>query len=522
MKSIRFLKINLVHILVVILSIIPVLLSEGKEIGLFINNFYRIILTVGVFYLCALLYDFIIGKIVSHLLLLLLSINFFIALVSRAVYKSNFDEAQATSVLLSNFSEATGMAKGYIAYILAGILYFVFSELLLKNLIKRNKLNSLSYKYKVFISVNVLLLIGLGFDAYQKRDRKKFNKHSPSFVFLQKTAFFNAARFQGAIDFMKEAKTISEKKVDYSGMEIIENNIENIVVILGESARKDAFSLYGNSIKTSPNLDKRIKNLLVYENAVAPAPYTILAVPIMLSMALPTNDYSQYQVADNVLNIANHTEAWQTYWFSSHEKVGVHVSAITAIAKFAKVSDWHQKNYDEFLVPMLEQTLKDESSKRLIILHTMGSHYPVTDRYPKEYNVFKENKKGYINEYYNSIYYTDHVIEQIIKLLENTSSVVIYAADHAQIDNKTMFTHHMSKKGLDVPFFIWHSDYVDNDFKKTEKIKDYISTSDMYEIIKKYLGVITTDKKPKNTDLKAISGDMKMSLYSALEDGDQF
>jgi len=504
-----------IHIVVVLFSSFAILL-EGLDKLLLSNNLYRLILTVGLFYICAVIYRSIVGKIIAYVLLFLLTINFSLSLISRMVYNSSFDETQATSILLTNSSEGIGMLGGYITYILISILYFGISILLTRLLASRKSKEKMGKRYAIFLIANIILYGGISVDSFLSIKRGH-DKTSRTAKFLYKIPLFNASRFCSAFDLMNETSKILKTKVDYSDIKIEKNNIENIVVIIGESARKDAFSLYGNPIKTSPNIDNRKSNLMLYENAVAPAPYTILAVPMMLSKAIPSDEYSALEVSDNVVNIANYTKQWNTYWVSSQKEIGIHENAISAISYFCNIQEWSTEKYDEYLIPMIKNIVDNITEKKLIIVHTLGSHYPLTDRYPKEFDIFKENKKQHVNEYYNSVYYTDYVIEQIIKEIEKTPSILIYASDHGQIDNKTMFTHSLAKKGLDVPFFVWHSDLVEEKYKITTNINTPTSTTELYEVIKYYMGV-TNHKKPNNEELKVLSGDMKVHYYGDLKD----
>ncbi|MFP3427482.1 sulfatase-like hydrolase/transferase, partial [Pseudoalteromonas sp. SIMBA_162] len=56
------------------------------------------------------------------------------------------------------------------------------------------------------------------------------------------------------------------------------------VLIIGESQRRDQLSLYGYSRATTPNLDARRDELVVFDQAIAPAPQTVLAVPMLASL----------------------------------------------------------------------------------------------------------------------------------------------------------------------------------------------------------------------------------------------
>src|SRR5690606_10800927 len=84
-------------ILALVLSFATILINEETKQYLMVNNIYRVILTVGMFYLGVLIYRYLIGKILIYLLFAGLSINFFASLVARFAYNSRFDETQATS-----------------------------------------------------------------------------------------------------------------------------------------------------------------------------------------------------------------------------------------------------------------------------------------------------------------------------------------------------------------------------------------------------------------------------------------
>lgn len=504
--------------LIILFCILPTVVNQGF-IGLRqINSLYRIFFTVGIFYLGAVLYRYFIGKVIVFLLFLLLTLNFFASLVARYVYDSKFDGTQAVSVIQTNTIEGIGMMKTYGFYIALGVLFFGFGIYLVKVLSKRIRIQRKSKAVVYFLIANVLLFVGLTLDGFVLREsRSNFNYYGAEIKYFKKMPVFNVASFYEAFGFMREAKGVVGIEVDYSDLKYKENNLKNIVLILGESAQKDAFSLYGNTTKTTPNIEKRLDNLLVYDQAVAPASYTVLAVPLMLSKALPSEEYDPQMVADNIISLTNSLGDWDTHWYSTQDKVSLYVSTISAMANQAKFSQWETNEPDGSLVPMLKSAIENER-KNLVVLHTYGSHIPLKKRYTSEFGVFKDHKE-YINEYYNTILYTDNVIEQVIQAVENTPSIVIYVSDHGQRDNGKKFVHSLTQKGLDVPFIIWHSDEVDEQYKITDRVATPISTTNLYEIIKNYLGIIDSQQKDSNDDLKVLGGDLKLFYYNNLPEG---
>ena len=104
-------------------------------------------------------------------------------------------------------------------------------------------------------------------------------------------------------------KKSSEEDYEYPPFTLdSSNHIQNVVIVLGESARRDALSLYGNPNKTSPLIDKRISNLLVYNNAVSPGEFTNLAICLLLSKQNPGPDFSVGKNNDNIIALANATK----------------------------------------------------------------------------------------------------------------------------------------------------------------------------------------------------------------------
>lgn len=96
-----------IHIVIVLFSFIPIIISEGIETFFLIKHLYKVFFTIGLYYLCFFMYRFFIGKIISGLLIVLLTLNLSASLIARFVYSSKFDGTQATNILLTNNSEGT-------------------------------------------------------------------------------------------------------------------------------------------------------------------------------------------------------------------------------------------------------------------------------------------------------------------------------------------------------------------------------------------------------------------------------
>ena len=96
--------------------------------------------------------------------------------------------------------------------------------------------------------------------------------------------------------------------------------------------------IYGYQRDTTPELEKQKSQLLLFRNAVAPAPVTIMAVPLAMT-ADKVNIRDPKNYGDNVINIANKA-GYDTYWFSHQGKGGAHNNVITRIAMNTKQHEW--------------------------------------------------------------------------------------------------------------------------------------------------------------------------------------
>ena len=123
----------------------------------------------------------------------------------------------------------------------------------------------------------------------------------------------------------------------------------------------------------------------------------------------------------------------------------------------------------------------NQDGKHMIILHTKGSHFNYTQRYPRSFakwtpecvGVDKDcTKEQLINSYDNSVMYVDHFIESVIDQVRDKKAIVFYAADHGESINEYEHLHGTPRKmappeQFRVPMMVWMSDkYLENPDKE--------------------------------------------------------
>jgi glucan phosphoethanolaminetransferase (alkaline phosphatase superfamily) len=425
----------------------------------------------------------------------------------------------ALSVLSSNARESLEMSTGYWFVFLIVICYYMLICISANSVRKYVPNKILIFFCLILIAYPAYLLY---IEIAKNRNNTLYKKAGESnlYFYMNSTPINTFGPFLEANHYLEIVKKASEEDYRYPSFTVQDNNVQNLVVVLGESARRDALSLYGSQLNTTPYIQKRISHLLIYNNAISPGEFTNLALSLILSKQIPNDNFSIEKNNDNIIALANATNIWKTYWLSNQEKTGLYVNLFANIDLKSKYKYWTTPgSYDDAIFPFLDNILKDSSEKRLIFIHLMGSHAAAGMRYPKTFDKFHSEKEEFKNEYNNSIAYTDYILDNIIKKMEGSSSIVLYFSDHGQSIEDGAYRHSMTKKGFDVPFFIWYSDSVEDKYKKLGEINGYISTTRVYNILEDLMGIHGLTPKNPNDSLKVMDGSMRPSFYEDLKPG---
>lgn len=265
---------------------------------------------------------------------------------------------------------------------------------------------------------------------------------------------------------------------------------EVYVLIIGESARYGNFHINGYEKETTPNLDT-IKNLLSFSNVYSGANVTTYSVPMMITRSTP-EDLNVQNKEKSILD-AFQEAGFYTAWFANQNSNYPVTRRLSTVAdkSFTNLFDVQVKDFfDGDILPEFQLAINEKSNKKFIIIHTLGSHFRFTSRYPKAFEKFKPvmqesgyndlssaNKEKVVNSYDNSILYTDYFLSEIIRKLNQTSSntVLLYLSDHGENlfdDENQLFGHGTEKPTkyeYHIPMFVWYSEAYKKNFP--DKIK---------------------------------------------------
>ena len=272
------------------------------------------------------------------------------------------------------------------------------------------------------------------------------------------------------------------------------------VVVIGESARRDALGAFGGHWDNTPFASS--VNGYLFTNYIAASGSTQKSLGLTLNRVVDGKPLYQ----DNFVTLANRA-GFQTWWFSNQGQIGEYDTAIASIAKradeahFLKSGDFEadKNTRDEDLLKMTAQVLSTTRSQpQLIVLHIMGSHPQACDRTQGKYAQFVQSKET--SCYLYTMTQTDSLLNQLYdQLRRNTDSFsLVYFSDHGlafkERGKAVQYLAHDDKyqQNFQVPFMVLSSDD-----KAHKIIKARRSANDFLSFFSQWTGIQTKEITPK-------------------------
>jgi glucan phosphoethanolaminetransferase (alkaline phosphatase superfamily) len=250
---------------------------------------------------------------------------------------------------------------------------------------------------------------------------------------------------------------------------------EIYVYVIGETSRAENWALAGYQRDTNPRLSK-VRNLVFFKNAISESNTTHKSVPMLLSFACAEN-FDSIHYYKSIIT-AMKEAGFYTRFFSNQAPNHSFVDFFGSEADDVQYTDLTIKPHagDGDLLPMVDKAIADtQHRKQFIVLHTYGSHFLYTDRYPRSYAHFSPDiitdasvkyRDVLVNSYDNSIRYTDDILSRVIAKINATGcrGALLYSSDHGEDifdDKRERFLHASpvpSFYQLHVAMFAWLSD----------------------------------------------------------------
>lgn len=235
-----------------------------------------------------------------------------------------------------------------------------------------------------------------------------------------------------------------------------------VVVVIGESATRNNWHLYGYSRQTTPNLDSIRKELLVFRNLVASKSFTTAALKDMF-FSENADGFSNSGTLPGLFRCAG----YDCVFLSNQRRIGKHnlfgstLFASCQEKKFLnETGEEHVvSTYDEVLLPEFERCVRTSNPDRplVVFLHLMGSHALPEKRSPLDEKVFGISSR--LDEYDNSIHYTDKLLGVMITSLKklNRPAVFAYVSDHGETPRAKVWRLMTDIDLWEIPFVVWFS-----------------------------------------------------------------
>lgn len=443
------------------------------------------------------------AKLAAFAIILLFLPNLMLAfsnVLHIAIYKSPISTFAVQSSLETSYNEATEFLTEFVTLpnaliaLLLVLIYFYISRRAFRAALQVKRSCKLRLAASIILAAFCLIIAHKG-DRLLRSD----------------TAVVTVRALLSHQEDMAKINSLlhERKQLHFEDVHFIGSPADDIlyVVVVGESMNRHHMSLYGYHRQTTPQLDALAASevITVFKDTVSASTHTI---PSLRSTLLLQNfDAGAAAPDDNATGAKNNAAVqknplaahsliglfkdagFKTYWFSNQTANADGLTGTAVIASDADVTLFFNRarhegssiSYDEVLLPELEKIAKQTSGKRVVFLHLIGSHLSYGLRYPGAFQYFTDvadipdaswrpkEKKRYVNEYDNSVRYTDHILERVIGTVSASagSNLVIYFSDHGQEVYDTLpirgqDARNPSRNMYDVPFIVWLSD----DFKQ--------------------------------------------------------
>ncbi|SEA39067.1 phosphatidylethanolamine:Kdo2-lipid A phosphoethanolamine transferase [Desulfuromusa kysingii] len=314
----------------------------------------------------------------------------------------------------------------------------------------------------VTISITVLIII-VTLLCFSKFYTSFFREHKPLRYYTNPTyAFYSVGKYIGHKfdNHETELKAIgldAKKDADAHGRRLA-------IVVVGEAARADRFSLNGYKKETNPLLKK--EDIINFSNMYSCGTTTAISVPCMFSY-LERKNYNdkKAKTTENVLDVLNRGGVKILWRDNNSSSKGVadrvsYENYRTPETNTICDSECRDVGMLNGLQDFINQ--QDEGDI-LIVLHQRGNHGPAyAKRYPQAFEKFtpvcktnqlEECQQEEIgNAYDNAILYTDYFLQQTLELLKQNDgtfqSALFYMSDHGEsLGENGLYLHGM-------PYFI--------------------------------------------------------------------
>ena len=249
-----------------------------------------------------------------------------------------------------------------------------------------------------------------------------------------------------------------------------------VVFVIGETTRWDHMGMLGYDRDTTPKLSKE-KNLVAFRGESCDTA-TKLSLRCMFVREGGTEETPGRTLKEKNIFAVMKELGFSSELFAMQSEVWFYDNAEVNNFAFREQIGSEPRNAgksvdDMLLVPELKASLdRYPHGKHLVVLHTKGSHYLYSQRYPRSFARYQPecmgvdetcSKAQLINAYDNSVLYVDTMLDSVLDQLRDKKAIVFYAADHGESISENTHLHGTPRElappeQFRVPMMVWASD----------------------------------------------------------------
>ena len=245
-----------------------------------------------------------------------------------------------------------------------------------------------------------------------------------------------------------------------------------VVFVIGESATRVRWSLYGYERETTPEMAKLGDELVRFDGLEGSAYNTADALKLLFTEATPDDLDAMDCSFSQILAAAGYRGVLVSNQVRWGEFGGVESFLFSGCVRQRYLKEEGEKcdAFDEALLPRFEEEVESAGEgPSIVFLHLMGSHSPCVMRYPAAFAKFipepirnlhgAGNPLLVGNHYDNSILYTDSILGRIVARLRTLErpTAMIYLSDHGESVESDHWRKVSDPALWQLPFVCWFS-----------------------------------------------------------------
>lgn len=348
---------------------------------------------------------------------------------------------------------------------------------------------------KFKLSGKLLLLVVLTVAPFTAHYASFIREHKVARMYANPTFFsYSVVKYIALSLQATEVKTLTNVAQDAVEVDAHQHH-EIIIMVVGETARADRFSLNGYHRLTNPRLQK--EDVVSLQNVSSCGTSTGVSVPCMFSvLGRKAFDKEKAKHMENALDVLADNGV-EILWRDNN-------SDSKDVATRMRYQDFKTPTFntscdtecrDIGMLKGLDEFIAAHQHKDiLIVLHQMGNHGPeYYRRYPKAFEQFTPTcKTGELsqctqqevdNAYDNAILYTDYFLSEVIHFLQKYENAyetaMLYVSDHGESLGEHGFYLHAApymiapKEQTHIPAIVWMGKHFDYQLDQLRPFQNY-------------------------------------------------